>query len=129
MKSGPIDYQGLRIFYADYSGFGRDLEALRAEIDSFDAIVEREENALVLVDIRDTVTSSEVVSLMKESNARTKGHVARIAVVGVGGIQRVLAQAVARFTGEPLALFSDVDAAKQWLAAAEAAGGRELAAE
>lgn len=129
MKSGPIDYKGLRIFYADYSGFGPDIGALREEVDALDALVEREENALVLVDIRDTVTSSEVVSLMKESTARTKGHVARTAVVGVSGIQRVLAQAVARFAGEPLALFSDVDAAKEWLASAERAGGRELAAE
>jgi hypothetical protein len=45
-------------------------------------MVERENDALVLVDIRNTVTSSEVVALMKESTARTKGHVARTAVVG-----------------------------------------------
>lgn len=130
MKSGPIDYKGLRLYYADYSGFGRDLDALRAEVDAFDAIVEQQQNALVLVDIRDTVTSSEVVSLMKESTARTKGHVARTAVVGVSGIQRVLAQAVARFAGEPLVLFKDVDAAKEWLAGAGAeANGHELAPE
>lgn len=129
MKSRPIDYKGLRIFYADYSGYGRDLGALRAEVDAFDALVEQQQNALVLVDIRNTVTSSEVVSLMKESTARTKGHVARTAVVGVSGIQRVLAQAVARFAGEPLVLFNDVDAAKEWLAGAQPAGGRALAPE
>jgi hypothetical protein len=129
MKSKPIDYKGLQIFYADYSDYGRDLGALRAEVDAFDAMVEQHQNALVLVDIRNTVTSSEVVSLMKESTARTKGHVARTAVVGVSGIQRVLAQAVARFAREPLMLFHDVDAAKEWLAGAQPAGGRELAAE
>lgn len=129
MKSGPIDHKGLRLFYADYSGFGRDIGALRAEMDAFDALVAQEKNVLVLVDIRDTVTSSEVVSLMKESAARMKGRVARTAVIGVIGIQRVLAQAVARFIGQPLVLFSDLDAAKEWLATAETADGRELAAE
>ena len=129
MKSKQIDYKGLQIFYADYSDYGRDLGALRAEVDAFDAMVEQHENALVLVDIRNTVTSSEVVSMMKDSTARTKGHVARTAVVGVSGIQRVLAQAVARFAREPLMLFHDVEAAKEWLAGAQPAGGRELAAE
>jgi hypothetical protein len=129
MKSKLIDYKGLRIFYADYSDYDRDLGALRAEVDAFDALVEQHENALVLVDIRNTVTSTEVVALMKESTARTKGHVARTAVVGVSGIQRVLARAVARFAGEPLMLFNDVDTAKEWLAGAQQADGRELAPE
>jgi hypothetical protein len=127
MKSRQIDYKGLRIFYADYSDYGRDIGALRAEVDHFDAVIEQQKGALVLVDIRNTVTSSEVVSLMKESTARTKGHVARTAVVGVSGIQRVLAQAVARFAGEPLMLFNDVEAAKEWLVGAKPAGGRQVA--
>ena len=129
MKSHTFDYKGLRMFYADYSGYGRDMDALKTEVDAFDSMVEQHENALVLVDIRNTVTSSEVVSLMKESTARTKGHVARTAVVGVSGIQKVLAQAVARFAREPLMLFNDVDSAKEWLAGASPQGGRALPPE
>lgn len=116
MQSRQIEHKGVRIFYADYSNYGRDIPALKTEVDSFDAMIEQQQDALVLVDIRNTVTSSEVVSLMKESALRTKGHVARTAVVGVSGIQKVLAQAVARFSSEPLTLFNDVDSALDWLA-------------
>ena len=129
MKSHTFEHKGIPMFYADYSGYGRDMDALKAEVDAFDSMVEQHENALVLVDIRNTVTSSEVVSLMKESTARTKGHVARTAVVGVSGIQKVLAQAVARFAREPLMLFNDVDSAKEWLAGASPEGGRVMRPE
>jgi hypothetical protein len=103
--------------YADYSQFGRNVEALRAEVDAVDGAIEREppDSTLVLVDIRNTVTSSEVVSLMKESTARTKGRVQKLAVVGVTGMQRVLAWAVTRFSGETLHLFDNIDDAKEWL--------------
>lgn len=126
MKSQMIEHKGVRIFYADYSNYGRDIAALKTEVDAFDDVIEQHEGALVLVDIRNTVTSSEVVSLMKESTARTKGHVARTAVVGVSGIQKVLAQAVARFASEPLVLFNDVEEAKDWLAGAATGTGTGL---
>lgn len=126
MKSRVVEHKGVQIYYADYSNYGRDLAALKAEVDEFDSTIEQQRDALVLVDIRNTVTSSEVVSLMKESTARTKGHVARTAVVGVSGIQKVLAQAVARFAREPLVLFNDVDAALEWLAGAGTAAGNEI---
>ena len=40
----------------------------------------------------------------------------KTAVVGVTGIQRILASAVARFSREPLNLFDSIDDAKEWLA-------------
>lgn len=129
LKSKPIVHRGAEILYADYSNYGRDVHALREEVEAVDAVLERNADALLLVDIRNTVTSSEVVSLMKASAVRTKGHVARTAVVGVSGIQKVLARAVARFAREPLMLFDDVDTAKEWLAGGDAAGGEQLAAE
>lgn len=117
MKSSWNTHNGTRYMYADYSHFGRNLEALRAEVDAVDGAIEREppDSTLVLVDIRNTVTSSDVVSIMKESTARTKGRVQKLAVVGVTGMQRVLAWAVTRFSGETLHLFDSVDDAKEWL--------------
>jgi hypothetical protein len=125
MKSRWESYKGQKFFYADYSNFGRDSASLRVEVDAADAIIEKlpENSAIVLVDVRNTVTSTDVVAMMKDSAARTKGHVLRHAVVGVTGIQRVLASAVARFSGEPLHLFDSVDRAKEWLTGGDAAGG------
>jgi hypothetical protein len=120
MKSSWNTHKGTRYMYADYSQFGRNIEGLRAEVDAVDGAIEREplDATLVLVDIRNTVTSSDVVSLMKESTARTKGRVQKLAVVGVTGMQRVLAWAVTRFSGETLHLFDSVDDAKEWLVGA-----------
>ena len=39
----------------------------------------------------------------------------RHAIIGVTGIQKILARAVARFSGEELVLFDDIDEAKDWL--------------
>jgi hypothetical protein len=126
MKSAWSEHRGTRFLYANYSNYGRNLDALRLELDHADTMIEQEPGnaTLVLVDIRHTVTSTQVVSLMKESAARTKGRVARLAVVGVTGVQRILATAVARFSREPLQLFDNVDAAKDWLVEGGEAGHR-----
>ncbi|HYK02138.1 MAG TPA: hypothetical protein VE974_10300 [Thermoanaerobaculia bacterium] len=130
MKSSWRHHHGTPYFHADYSGFGRNIDALRIEVDGADSQIEQSaaDSALVLVDIRNTVTSIDVVSLFKESTARTKGHVKKTAIVGVRGVQRILATAVARFSGEDLHLFDTVEAARDWLAG-EGAGGQTIPAE
>jgi hypothetical protein len=124
MKSSWCEHKGTRYFHADYSGFGRNIDALREEVDGADSQIEQSapDSALVLVDIRNTVTSVDVVSLFKASTARTKGHVKKTAIVGVTGVQKVLALAVVRFSREPLNLFSTVDDAREWLVGSGAAG-------
>jgi len=79
MKSSWRTHNGVPYFYADYSNFGRDIGALREEVNGADSEIEQSppESALVLVDIRNTVTSTDVVSLFKQSTARTKGSRAR----------------------------------------------------
>lgn len=123
MKSSWRMHNGRRYFYADYSNFGRNIEALRVEVDGADSEIEQQPNTLVLVDIRNTVTSTDVVSLFKESTARTKGSVDRTAIVGVTGVQKILAAAVARFSRETLHLFNGTDEAMEWLVGAEEQGG------
>lgn len=125
MKSSWRDHKGIRYFYADYSNYGRDIDALREEVNGADSAIEQSppESALVLVDIRNTVTSTDVVSLFKESTARTKGHVRKTAVVGVTGVQRILVAAVARFSRETLHLFNRPEDAADWLVSADEQGG------
>jgi hypothetical protein len=125
MKSSWREHKGTRFFYADYSNFGRNIEGLRQEVNGADSEIEQSlgESALVLVDIRNTVTSTDVVSLFKESTARTKGHVHKTAIVGVTGVQKILAAAVARFSRETLHLFSETAEAMDWLVGSEEQGG------
>lgn len=125
MKSSWRVHNGVRYFHADYSNFGRNIDALRIEVDGADSEIEKspKESALVLVDIRNTVTSTDVVSLFKESTARTKGHVHKTAIVGVTGVQKILASAVARFSRETLHLFAETRDAIDWLVSGEEQGG------
>ncbi|HEX7833261.1 MAG TPA: hypothetical protein VF787_26630, partial [Thermoanaerobaculia bacterium] len=70
-----------------------------------------------------------VVTMMKISAARTKGHVKKHAVIGVRGIQRILAAAVARFSREPLYLFDAIEDARDWLVGVDVKTGVAVDAE
>jgi hypothetical protein len=108
---------GRRYLHCEFAGFGRDAAGLQQEIDAVDEEILRQppESVLLLVDLRRTVTSSAVVDLLKASATRTKGYVRRQAILGVHGIQKVLAQAVAWFSGETFVLFDDEIRAIAWL--------------
>jgi hypothetical protein len=117
MKSKWITHKGKRIFFVNLSGFGRHPNALREELMEAEAMAyqQPEGSLLVLTDVRDTVLSSEVIDLAKQSSARAKRHVRKEAVVGMTGIRQVLLDAVSRFSGQQITTFEDVDAAKDWL--------------
>lgn len=106
-----------RYLHCEFAGFGRDETGLKEEIDAVDEEILRQppDSVLLLVDLRRTVTSSGVVDLFKASATRTKGYVRRQAILGVHGIQKVLAQAVAWFSGETFVLFDDETRAIAWL--------------
>ncbi len=76
-----------------------------------------------------TATPIEVVWLFKHSAAATRGYVRKQAVVGLNGVQRVLVDAVARFSGEPMHVFDTPELAKVWLTGDEVDGGLALAEE
>ena len=117
MKSEWMTHKGKRFVYQDFRSFGIDAEGLRAELEAVDRLIslQTKNSVLALADLRDTVASRKVVEMFKESAARTKTQIRKQAVVGVTGIKRLLAEAVARFAQQPLALFDTVEEAKEWL--------------
>lgn len=119
MRSKWLTHKGKQIFYCDYSGLKADVAALQAEAEAVGVELMRQPqgSVLELVDVRDSVGSREAVSFLKGSAARTNSYVRKTAVVGVEGIVKVLAQAVSRVSGRGLTLFSDTEAAKDWLVA------------
>jgi hypothetical protein len=118
MKSKWVTWKGQRILYQEFSGFGRDAEALEREVDLVDAEIVKQApgSILALADLNGTVTSSAVVELFKRSASVTKPFVAKQAVIGVGGVQKFLAQMVARASGQALQLFNSREEAMDWLA-------------
>lgn len=117
MKSRWMHQDGRRILYGDFSGFGRDVDALRAEVEAADRLIcsEPHGSVLAIADLNGTVTSSEVVNLFKHSAALTRPYVHAQAVIGLNGLQKFLAQMVARVSGQGMRLFDSADDAAAWL--------------
>jgi hypothetical protein len=124
MKSRWIVHKGVEILYGDFSGFQKNVEALRAEVRAADREIlgKPPGTVLTVADLTGTVTSREVVELFRQSAMATKNHVRRQAVVGVTGVQKILAQGVALFSGQSMHLFQSADQAKDWLAGGEHQG-------
>lgn len=124
MKSKWITHDGARILYCDFRDFAHDVKALKTEVDEVDEEMLRQTpgSVLALADLHGTYTSSEGVNIFKESATRTKAAISKQAVVGISGIQKILAQGVAWFSGQSLHLFDDAEQALTWLAKGEGAG-------
>jgi hypothetical protein len=117
MRSRWITHKGERIFFADLSGLGRHPDAFQEELIEAETIGSQqpEGSLLVLTDVRDTILSSEVMDLAKESSARMTKYIRKEAIIGVTGIRQILLDAVSRFSGRHFATFDDIEAAKDWL--------------
>ncbi len=118
MRSKWIEFAGKRIFYQDFSDLGMDnAEAVKAELTEVQAIVmaQPEDSLLVLSDFRNTSITNELMGILRESSAKTKGHIHKTAVLGVVGIKRMLADILTKFTGQKLSYFEHESDAKTWL--------------
>lgn len=117
MKSVWTQHHGTRVLYCDLRDFGRDVGGLQAEVTAFEELLQREplQSVLLLMDVRGTTASIEALDVVKRSAKRKRPYVLREAVVGVTGIQKILAQSVARFGAYSFQLFDSVDAALDWL--------------
>ncbi|MDQ2667512.1 MAG: hypothetical protein M3Z05_16065 [Gemmatimonadota bacterium] len=122
LKSRWIRWHGVAVLHLDYANFKLDVEGLRAEVAEADAEIQREPkgSVLVLIDLRETVASSAVVNLFKESSALTDPYVRRHALIGVSGMKRFLADKVARLARRPMRLFDTPEQALDWLTKGEA---------
>jgi hypothetical protein len=122
MKSKWVSHQGHEIFYYNYTDFGQDAEGLKAEIEAAQSVIEQqpENSMLILVDIRGTVVSREVSALIKDNASHTKLYAKKVAVVGVKGVVRVIADSIGRLTrGTPQTFFDTPEEAKDWLISTE----------
>ncbi len=119
MRSSWKAHRGKPFFYADYGGFGEDLDAAMAEVNAVDDLICREpENSVaLLVDVRGTVGTPEALGVIKKSAVRTRKHVARMAVLGIYGIRQLLFETVAHLSGQNMVAFDDVEKAIEWLVA------------
>jgi hypothetical protein len=117
MKSKWIEHKGVRIQYADYTGFRGDLKGLKAEVEYASSQTLREplNSVLSLVNVTDTIGTEEIVEYLKHAAARTKPYIRKMAIVGVQSYKRILLRAVVAFTGQDIKPFGTLEEAKDWL--------------
>ena len=84
MRSEWISYQGKPIFFCHFDNM--DINSLREEVAACDDLIcgEPEFSVLVLSDLRGTPGSPETTNIFKKSTAKTRSHIKKSAVVGVG---------------------------------------------
>lgn len=118
MKSRWIEYDGVSIFHCDFRDFGSNFEALRAEVHAADEefLKRPPRSVLSIADLSGTQTSVDAVTLFIASAKRTRSSVRKQAVIGLTGVQRILAQSVAFASGQLLHIFDDEQSALRWLA-------------
>jgi hypothetical protein len=118
MKSLWIDHKGKRIFYADYSGFGSDNNALDQEVDEAVSVISREpENSvLVLVNFENTDASMANLAVMRKLVMRANQAVFKRALLGVSGSRRFFITTFANVTGgTQIMAFDTREKALDWL--------------
>jgi hypothetical protein len=112
---------GHRYLYSDYSGLGTDVDTLAREVAIAKQITLREPDASVLklVNVADSVGTPEGVEILRQSTADTKAKIRRVAVLGVTGLKQLMAQGIARMTGQTIRYFDTEREALDWLVSEE----------
>jgi len=118
MKSHWITHQGQRIFYADYSNFGTDMDALQLELNAVIATVSKEPpgSVIILNNVQATTGVPGATAMLRQTVAKTNPYVRKRAVIGLGGVRRGLLDIINLFTGRgTIHAFDTQQEALDWL--------------
>jgi hypothetical protein len=118
MKSRWIEYQGKRVFFADYSGFGTDTEFLCQEVTlAVDELVKQPpKSVLVMSSFEDTVASMGNMNVLRTIIARANFAVIKRALLGVTGTRRIFMTTFSNVLGNTrVAAFDTQEEALDWL--------------
>jgi hypothetical protein len=118
MKSKWISHRGTRVFLADFSGLGSDVNGFRAEVEAAGETVAQEPagSVLMLVDIRQTDLSREAVAVIKDHGPLLSPHLRKGAVVmRWTGFTKVILGSLSRLVGKSPEPFDNTEDAKDWL--------------
>jgi hypothetical protein len=118
MKSHWMEYQGKRIFFADYSGFGSDSEALRGEVEQAVDLLANEpaKSVLVLSSFEDTISSMGNLNVIRQTVQRANFAVIKRALLGVTGVRRIFLTTFNHVLGDTsVNAFDTQEQALDWL--------------
>lgn len=118
MKSHWVTHHDKRVFIADFSNYGLDAAAIRAECEAIKAELGRELPSSVrsITNAEGTLSDTEVMKALAELLPYSNKYVFRRAVVGVGGFRRYFLEAFAKLTGNARFMaFETLDQALDWI--------------
>jgi len=102
MKSYWVQHQGKRIFIANFTDFGINANALKAECAEIVATLQNEppDSVLAISNVSGTTATPQTLQALKTLVAGTNRYIRKRAVVGLRGYQKYFVDAFAAFTGE-----------------------------
>jgi hypothetical protein len=110
-----INYKDKKILFLDFSNL-EPKEALDIISKSKGIIAQMPQNSvLTLVNVKNTRFDAELANAFKEYTANNKPFVKAGAIYGLSGFQKVVYNAVMKFSGRKLPVFEELEKAKDWL--------------
>jgi hypothetical protein len=111
-----IEHRGRRIMLLDYSDVMDTEQAMRVIAESKQLIAQQPPaSVLTLTYVRGARYSAPVIDAMKDLVAHNRPYVKAAAVVGMNTLHRIIYRAVTAFSSRHIAVFDDLEAAKDWL--------------
>lgn len=111
-----IRHKGKNILLLDFSGCTAEEVLILIEEGKKVIRSHPEQSLLTLTNVKDARYDSRVVTAMKEFAAHNKPYVRKGSVVGISVLQKVVFDAITRFSGRDLQSFNDLVKAKDYLA-------------
>jgi hypothetical protein len=106
---------GKRVLFISYADC--DVAMLKAVAEEMHRVISRElpNSVLTLNDVTGTSFDSESVAVLKSRVAANAPYVKRAAVIGISGLQRLIYEAVQRFSERNIPVFDSREEALDWL--------------
>jgi hypothetical protein len=113
-----IEHKGRQVLLADYSAPVSEEEGLAAIAECMRiAALQPPRSLLLVTDVTGATFNTRLVQALKEVAAHNGPYVRRAAVVGVSGLQKVIYQAVLRFSKRDIPAFATRQEALDWVVA------------
>jgi hypothetical protein len=111
-----VEHKGKRIILEDMSGLWEPTD-IYAVSDTSTALIckQPEASVLLITNVTGTRYNPSVINRLKENTKLTNPYMKAYAVVGIGGLQRVVLQSVVQFTGQDIKICGSHEEAEEWL--------------
>jgi len=119
MKSRWVNHKGVRIFIADFSGYGSNSTALRAECNYVIHMLRDEplHSVISVSNVEDTFANEDVIRALVELASQTNTFIKKRAVIGVSGFRRHFLDVFSKVVGDlKFSVFDTLEQALDWLA-------------